>query len=247
MPTGFREKDFPGGLPNYLSEEYFQMFQVAVECASELDMTVWIYDEGGWPSGNVNGRIPREFPHLRMHHIIPSGEITELEKMPDLLNPETTALFISLVHEEYKKRFAADFGKTISGIFTDEPFFGVFAPDVTQKALPWSSVLTERFKAVKGYDAYDAAMRIFNSNDPQARQDYCEVWNSLIVDNYMIPIRDWCHANNLLYTGHFNGDDCIANMKKLLAGDIFTPLSYFDIPGCDAIWRQIHPLVPALL
>jgi len=244
MPAEFRADDFPGGMKGYLSEEFFRMFGVAVECARELDMAAWIYDEGGWPSGNVNGRIPREFPHLRMHRVIPSGEILELEIHPDLLNPETVQLFISMVHEEYKKRFAHEFGKTIPGVFTDEPFFGRFAPDTAEQDMPWSPVLAEHFRRVKGYDAYDAVMRIFKNNDPQARQDYCEVWNSLIVENFMIPIRDWCHANGLLFTGHFNGDDCLANMRKLLAGDIFTPLSYFDVPGCDAIWRQIHPLMP---
>ena len=31
---------------------------------------------------------------------------------------------------------------------------------------------------------------------------------------------------------------------KLAGADIFHLHSFFDIPGCDAIWRQIHPLSP---
>lgn len=244
MPSEFRPADFPGGMTGYLSDEFFRMFGVAVQCARELDMAAWIYDEGGWPSGNVNGRLPLENPHLQMQRILGSGKIETLDGLPDLLNPETTALFIRMVHEEYKKRFADEFGRTIPGVFTDEPYFGWFAPESAAQDLPWSPVLAERFRQMKNYDAYDAAMRIFRTNDPQARQDYCEVWHSLIIESYMLPIRNWCHENGLLFTGHFNGDNALVTIRELLAGDIFTPLSYFDVPGCDAIWRQIHPLVP---
>lgn len=241
MPAEFRAKDFPGGMKGYLSDRYFEMFGVAADCARELDMEVWIYDEGGWPSGTVNGRLPHEHPELRLQSIQPTGEILPVPQRPDLLNRKVTELFLSMVHEEYRKRFAPYFGKTIPGVFTDEPYFGFFNPE---SCLPWSPVLEERFREIKRYDAKDAVMRIFGGNDPQARQDYCEVWNRLIAENFLIPIREWCHANNLLFTGHFNGDDCIYNMNTLLGSDLFSLHRHFDIPGCDVIWRQIHPLAP---
>ena len=244
MPDEFRPRDFHGGMPGYLSEEYFEMFRTAVACAKELNMSVWLYDEGGWPSGNVNGLLPREYPELRMHHIKPDGELVEFSRIPDLLNPKSTELFLSLVHEKYKKHFSAEFGKTIPGIFTDEPFFGNVLLEGEERMLPWSPFLAERFQNVKGYDAKEAAMRIFHKNDPQARQDYFEIWQSLIIDNFLVPIRNWCHENNLLFTGHFNGDDNVDNMKQLLTCNILALLDQLDIPGCDAIWRQIHPLFP---
>ena len=202
MPAEFRAKDFPGGMKGYLSDRYFEMFGVAVACAQELDMEAWIYDEGGWPSGTVNGRLPREYPELRLQTIQPTGEILPVPQRPDLLNRKVTELFLSMVHEEYRKRFAPHFGKTIPGVFTDEPYFGFFNP---KSDLPWSPVLAERFSEIKHYDAKDAVMRIFHENDPQARQDYCEVWNRLMAENFLMPVREWCHANNLLFTGHFNG------------------------------------------
>lgn len=241
MPEEFRPNDFPGGMPGYLSEHFFSMIGLAAECAAALDMELWLYDEGGWPSGTLNGRLTVEHPDLCMHHILPSGEIIAVPSRPDLLNREVTQLFIQATHEQYAKRLKPFFGKVIPGIFTDEPDFGVFDP---QKSLPWSPVLAARFQERKGYEAKDAAMRIFRNGDQQARIDYCEVWCSLMADGYMHPLQEWCHANGLLFTGHFNGDDSVCNVKRLLGSDIFNVHQYFDMPGCDAIWRQIHPLMP---
>ncbi len=238
MPSEFRPANFHGGMPGYLSDEYFDMVQTAVDCAKKCGMDLWLYDEGGWPSGGVNGKIVSEYPDLRLQKILPDGRTEFFAARPDLLNPAVTQLFIDNVHEKYRARFAGDFGKTIKGIFTDEPAFGNFVPGTE---LPWSPVLAERFAAVKGYDARNAAMKILNDNDPQARIDYCEIWVSLILENFLYPVREWCRRNNLLLTGHFNGDDTIANMLKMSGCGVFELLDALDVPGCDAILRQIHP------
>ena len=241
MPSEFRADDFPGGMPGYLSDEYFQMVRYAAECAAECGMDAWLYDEGGWPSGTVNGELMAEHPELGGRFINAKGEFTYSETRPDLLNPAVTQLFIDRVHEKYREYMGEYFGKSIPGIFTDEPSFGALR---TPDYLVFSPILEARFNAEKNYDAREAAMRILNDNDPQARQDFNEIWVKLIVENYLTPIRQWCHKNNLLFTGHFNGDDCIDNMEFLLGSDIFSLLKELDVPGCDAIWRQIHPLMP---
>lgn len=241
MPSEFRAADFPGGMPGYLSDEYFQMVRYAAECAAECGMDAWLYDEGGWPSGIVNGELMAQHPELGGRFINAKGEFTYSETRPDLLNPAVTQLFIDRVHEKYREYMGEYFGKSIPGIFTDEPSFGALR---TPDYLVFSPILEARFNAEKNYDAREAAMRILNDNDPQARQDFNEIWVKLIVENYLTPIRQWCHKNDLLFTGHFNGDDCIDNMEFLLGSDIFSLLKELDVPGCDAIWRQIHPLMP---
>ncbi len=65
MPSEFRAADFPGGMPGYLSDEYFQMVRYAAECAAECGMDAWLYDEGGWPSGTVNGELMAQHPEYR--------------------------------------------------------------------------------------------------------------------------------------------------------------------------------------
>lgn len=241
MPEEFRPADFPGGMPGYLSEYYLKMIRVAVECAAEYGMDAWLYDEGGWPSGTLNGRLIEEHPELGGRFINSQGEISYSNSRPDLLNPEVIRIFIENTHEKYKEYVGDFFGTVIPGIFTDEPSFGSLK---NEQYAGFSPILEERFKAEKGYDAKTAILKMLRDKDPDARQDYNEIWVKLIAENYIAPLRKWCHENNLILTGHLNGDDCVANMQWLLGSDIFTLLSGFDLPGCDAIWRQIHPLCP---
>ena len=44
------------GIP-YLGDEWFRLYHVVVEEAGRLGLSVWIYDEDGWPSGFAGGRI----------------------------------------------------------------------------------------------------------------------------------------------------------------------------------------------
>jgi len=43
--------------PDYLTKEYLQLYQLVVKEAKRLNMNVWLYDEGGWPSGSACGRV----------------------------------------------------------------------------------------------------------------------------------------------------------------------------------------------
>lgn len=56
LPNNFR----PGYMetflePQYLSEEFFELVKYALKKAKNLGMEIWLYDEGGWPSGGACG------------------------------------------------------------------------------------------------------------------------------------------------------------------------------------------------
>lgn len=52
----------PGLITEYLSENWFELYEHAVEKAGELGMNVWIYDENSYPSGFGGGHVPDEMP-----------------------------------------------------------------------------------------------------------------------------------------------------------------------------------------
>ena len=240
MPSEFRPADFPGGMPGYLSDHYFEMIKAAVKCAAKLDMAAWLYDEGGWPSGTLNGYFRDHRPDLLAQSIDADGTITAGNFTPDLLDPEVTRIFIEATHEKYKAWVGEYFGTVIPGIFTDEPPFGLFSGD----SLPYSPFMAEVFLKEKGYSLKDAAKMVLVNKDEKARLDYFEIRTRLIRESFLLPIQKWCHENNLISTGHFNGDDSVKNAVNLLGGDLAALHECLDISGCDAIWRQIHPLVP---
>lgn len=81
MGEDFRLNDFIRGIaPAYLSEGYFEAVRRAVETAAQRGMFAWLYDEGGWPSGNAQGHVldghPEHTAHvLRAHrHPVQEGE-----------------------------------------------------------------------------------------------------------------------------------------------------------------------------
>ena len=62
-PKNFRPDTMPTNLvPDYLSDEFFELCAYAIKKSKELGMLCWIYDEGGWPSGGACGRVLRDHP-----------------------------------------------------------------------------------------------------------------------------------------------------------------------------------------
>ena len=57
----------PGLLTEYLSEDWFHLFDYTVQKGKELDMKVWIYDENSYPSGFAGGHVPAEMPDSYKH------------------------------------------------------------------------------------------------------------------------------------------------------------------------------------
>ncbi len=65
MGEEFRLVDFIAGIsPPYLSDEFFEMVRFAVERAAAVGLKVWLYDEGGWPSGTAQGKVVAGRPEL---------------------------------------------------------------------------------------------------------------------------------------------------------------------------------------
>lgn len=87
LPKDFRPDFMPTSFePDYLTVEFFKMYEFMVKEARRLDIKVWLYDEGGWPSGSVCGRIVRENPlfaqqSLERREVRP--KIGEKIKIPD--------------------------------------------------------------------------------------------------------------------------------------------------------------------
>jgi hypothetical protein len=65
--------------PEYLSDDYFRLYGIALEKARELGMTVFLYDEYGFPSGTVGGSSSGDgIPRFRNKY--PEYTIKRLDK-----------------------------------------------------------------------------------------------------------------------------------------------------------------------
>lgn len=245
MPREFGGAQYPEGMPGYLSTYYFRMIREAVSTAAELGMESWLYDEGGWPSGTLNGELVRKHPEWRAQFLVPGTPEGKIEKKfidnrPDLLRPETTRYFIKRVHRRYFETLGPELWKHIRGIFSDEPFFGCLQP--SEKGLPCSDALAAELRKRGGSVEKNAAEIFFGTaaESEQALRIWRDALTALINRNWFEPLRSWCGEHGILFTGHPGGDDFPAKIGQYY-GDGFEMYRQFDIPGLDAIWHQISP------
>ena len=62
-PKSFRPNAIPTRMePDYLTQSYFTEYRYAVERAKEKGMQLWLYNEGGWPSGGACGKVLHNHP-----------------------------------------------------------------------------------------------------------------------------------------------------------------------------------------
>jgi len=78
----------PGLMTPYLSDEWFRLWQVALDEAKRLDMNVWIYDENSYPSGFAGGLVPEAMPSSRG-----MGLALREQKQPPELSDDIVAVF----------------------------------------------------------------------------------------------------------------------------------------------------------
>jgi hypothetical protein len=57
----------PGLITEYISEDWYHLFDYTVKKGKELGMKVWIYDENSYPSGFAGGHVPAEMPDSYTH------------------------------------------------------------------------------------------------------------------------------------------------------------------------------------
>jgi len=81
----------PGLLTEYLSEDWFQLFDYTVQKGKELGMKVWIYDENSYPSGFAGGHVPAEMPDSYNHG---TGLSMEIQQQLNLTVSDTVAVVL---------------------------------------------------------------------------------------------------------------------------------------------------------
>lgn len=159
----------------------------------------------------------------------------------DLLNKESVNKFIEFNLETFKSAFGDEFGKTIVGVFTDEPAILMRWPGYTFYvpegfSYPWSNVFEQAFLNLKGYGLRENLYKlIVDSEDSyQFRVDYFEVVSDLYENAFNKNIADWCHKNNLLFTGHLLFEEEIPHFTSCET-NYYKNVRSWDIPGIDTL------------
>ena len=161
----------------------------------------------------------------------------------DRMNRKATDYFLKITHEKYKEHCGDRLGRSIKGIFIDEPNRGGIVGGngevlENQFSTAWTGVLAQEFKKRMGYDLMEKLPELFFRPNGNAvslvKWQYMEVAQELFLENWLIPIHDWCTKNNIKLTGHFIYEESLSG-QSLFQGSIMRAYEYEDYPGIDVL------------
>lgn len=249
-----------GGLKTpYLGKEWHECIDACAKRAKELGMEAYAYDENGWPSGFVGGKLIEDIENrdrylthkigaydekaLASYDI--SGDKLVRVNAPcdnclnvyehysastaDILNPDVVDKFLELTHKEYKKRDKHG----LKGFFTDEPQY--YRWDT-----PYTKVLPDYFKKTYNEDILDRLGLLFIEKEGYRdfRYKFWKSMQSLMLEGFGKKIYNWCDENGYKLTGHYIEEGCLDGQMLCCAG-IMPLYEYEHIPGIDYLGAWI--------
>lgn len=162
----------------------------------------------------------------------------------DTLSHEAVRRFIKATHQAYAKKSGRYFGKTVPGIFTDEPNYGgVMAFRDGAYSVPWTARLPAVFRKRYGYDLIPHLPEIFYDVNGRAvtpaRWNYHDCITFLFVDAFARQIGEWCGKNGIQHTGHVLSEDSLSSQTRMV-GSAMRFYEHMQAPGMDLLtehWR----------
>jgi len=213
------------------------------------------------PQAVFEGDVPAGEWDLVVFNVRTGGDFVEpFGHYVDVSNRAATQEFINVTHEQYRKRFGKEFGKTIPGFFTDEPKYRNRLPWSDTIAAEWTDYQKDR-RALLALAGKNAAWPFparglpalpkprlpgLNTREDQIRLRYRQTTLRLFRDNWAKPISDWCGAHGVKFTGHISPEEEWVQ-EAAVCGSIAQVLKTFHIPGCDLIIPAVGDRAHAIL
>ncbi len=158
---------------------------------------------------------------------------------------------LDAVYEPHYAHYKEEFGKTIKGFFSDEPFIGngyMFQSNMRfghMQDLPWSDETETELKKLWGEDfASRLSMLWSNEYDEKltadTRYDFMNVISRLVEKDFSKQIGAWCEEHGVEYIGHLIEDEGGHSRTGSSLGHYFRGLSGQHMAGIDNIGGQIE-------
>ena len=170
----------------------------------------------------------------------------------DTMSHEAVRRFIKVTHEAYARACGKELGRTVPGIFTDEPNHGatLHAWHIDQlktagAETPWTDALPKVFKKRYGYDLLDHLPEIFfdvaGERVSRSRYHFHDCMAFLFVDAFARQIGQWCDKHKLLHTGHILSESPLSANASVCS----TAMRFYEhmqAPGIDILTKQVREL-----
>ena len=245
-----------GGLKTeYLGEKWFRCIKACAEKAEELGMEAYAYDENGWPSGFVGGKLLENIENHDRYLTFKIGEydadaLVSYDMDGEALvrvNCEMGAKTYLNVYQHYATstvdilnpevidQFLAETHEqyhkrdtySLKGFFTDEPQY--YRWDT-----PYTKMLAPYFEKEYGQDILDGLGLLFVEKEGYRgfRYRYWKAMQSLMLENFGKRLYDWCDERGYKLTGHYIEETALF-AQVWCCGGIMPFYEYEHIPGID--------------
>ncbi|MCQ2429525.1 MAG: hypothetical protein MJ192_04240 [Clostridia bacterium] len=131
-----------------------------------------------------------------------------------------------------------------SALFTDEPTLSrVYMAwdrgrcETSCLPAPYSDELSDTYRDMWHEDLVDKLMMLFTGDSVEARRTRVRYYKTLSVlarRNFTDQVREWCHANGTLSSGHFLLEEGL-KFHVCYYADFMRVVGGQDIPGCDVL------------
>ena len=175
----------------------------------------------------------------------------------DMLSEESCHALIEAVYEPHFAHYAAYFGNTLAGFFSDEPCFGngksgqapvdygfyenrVGTPNL---AYPFSDETVAMMTEELGEDAkpYLGELWYYSDHAPKTRLAYMNAVTRLWNRCFSRQVGDWCRDHGVMYIGHIIEDMNSHARLTNSGGHYFRSLEGQDMSGIDVVLHQVMP------
>ncbi|EIP99665.1 hypothetical protein OpiT1DRAFT_04192 [Opitutaceae bacterium TAV1] len=201
--------------------------------------------DAGIPAPEI---LPGESVLLFTRELMPEHSFYNGATYLDTMNADATRHFINITHERYLAACGDRIGRTITGIFTDEPHRGFVMCDSNEQAgpanpgwvTPWTGCLPVAFRERWGYDLTGRLPELFlkrrGSPVSPVKWHYMELAQTLFIENWAKPVHAWCREHGLRLTGHVLHEDTLG-AQAAPCGSVMRYYEHMDVPGVDILGR----------
>ncbi|MBQ8441162.1 MAG: hypothetical protein IJX19_10910, partial [Clostridia bacterium] len=257
----------------YLGEKWFSCIEACLKKARELHMNAWVYDENGWPSGFVGGKMleneawraqflryevreafdpdafcvyeETETGYVRIS--APKDSVKSYHCIYLCTSPANTDILNPEVVDEFIRQTHEEYYKRFADSFGKE-LVGFFTdePQYYRYETPYTRASEAPYLEKYGEDVRDGLIYLFLHDERgyAFRQRYYTLLNELYVKNFYKKLFDWCEAHNCKLTGHSIDENSLGGQMIGGAG-VMTSYEYEHIPAIDCLGRECLTELPS--
>lgn len=261
-----------GGLKTeYLSEEWMKCIDVCCDEAEKLGMHAWAYDENGWPSGFVGGKLLEDMENRDRYILSTIGEYDEKANVSYRLTEERLERVTEGGEEgEYLNLYIRYSASTVDVLNpnvveqfiseTHEKYKEHMGEDFSQKLkgfftdepqyyrwnTPYTPVMETYYMEQYQEDIMDKLGLLFVEKEGwrEFRYRYWLSMQRLMLQNFAKTVYDWCEEHQIAFTGHYIEEMSMGFQNSCCAG-VMPFYQYMHMPGIDWLGRDTTKELPA--